>query len=534
MFRDSIVACLALVLLVGLTLGARAAGPPAPTRTPLLRAVDLDVGESSTVELSNGTSAQVKLLALDELRDTIRDAVRRAEVKLEVNGQPIKLTSGNYRLPVTVAGVQVDCPVTRGYLKNSTADPWGLDKEARLRLWPAGSPWIEPGTFLYPPGSAGSPTRTQMANEPSHVDGGENPVGDERSTITTVSTSAGPKGWSKSSPPPMAWSSPPATLLPGYEDSPVEPRYDVVYLLDERGWYYRYSHLQTIDPAIKPGATVEMGQKIGLLGKEGGSGGWSHLHFEIVSRQPSGKWGTQEGYAFLWQATCASISPAVWPSPGRTTWPGPARRSCSTQHARGAAGTIARLRVDLQRRHDRDRAQGRADLRQPGDYSEVLKVTDDLGNVDYDFAVVQVLDREKPEQCRRRSTRVLADLGHQAGRSGHVQGAHLPHHRRQRDVGFRRWQSRGGNPVRRQRDDHARKRLCHRHPPLSQAGRLPRPRRADRRPRAEGDRAALRADSAGGEVTSPSAVTRRRDRTPALDRAKAVAHVPFRLAARSR
>ena len=95
MFRDSIVACLALVLLVGLTLGARAAGPPAPTRTPLLRAVDLDVGESSTSSSPTATRRQVKLLAVDELRDTIRDAVRRAEVKLEVNGQPIELTSGD-------------------------------------------------------------------------------------------------------------------------------------------------------------------------------------------------------------------------------------------------------------------------------------------------------------------------------------------------------------------------------------------------------------------------------------------------------
>ena len=60
--------------------------------------------------------------------------------------------------------------------------------------------------------------------------------------------------------------------------------------------------LQTIDPAIRPGTAVTLGQKIGVLGKEGASGGWSHLHFEIVSRQPSGKWGTQEGYAFLWEA----------------------------------------------------------------------------------------------------------------------------------------------------------------------------------------------------------------------------------------
>src|SRR4029450_4948036 len=45
-----------------------------------------------------------------------------------------------------------------------------------------------------------------------------------------------------------------------------------------------------------------MGQKIGVLGKEGSSGGWSHLHFDIKARQPSGKWGIQEADAFPWEA----------------------------------------------------------------------------------------------------------------------------------------------------------------------------------------------------------------------------------------
>ena len=92
-------------------------------------------------------------------------------------------------------------------------------------------------------------------------------------------------------------------VLEGHkQDTPVSPRYDVVYLQDARGWYYRYSHLKEIDKRLAPGRVVKMGERIGLLGKEGGSGGWSHLHFEIKSRQPSGKWGTQEGYAFLFEA----------------------------------------------------------------------------------------------------------------------------------------------------------------------------------------------------------------------------------------
>ena len=40
-------------------------------------------------------------------RDEMRDAVRKAEVKVDVAGQEVTLVSANYRLPITVAGVQI-------------------------------------------------------------------------------------------------------------------------------------------------------------------------------------------------------------------------------------------------------------------------------------------------------------------------------------------------------------------------------------------------------------------------------------------
>ena len=54
-----------------------------------------------------------------------------------------------------------------------------------------------------------------------------------------------------------------------------------------------------------------MGDAIGLLGKEGGSGGWSHLHFDISGQQPSGKWGIIDGYAFLWEANLQERKPKL-------------------------------------------------------------------------------------------------------------------------------------------------------------------------------------------------------------------------------
>lgn len=377
---------------------------PRPTLAPLQRTIDLNVGESQEVELANGKKIPVKLLDLRETRDDLRQAVRKAEVTVEVGGEKVVLVSANYRLPVTVAGVQIDCPITKGYRQNTSkgifsADPWGLDKEARLRLWPAGSPLLQPGTFRYPAKQRWFASGTQMANEPVHVDGGENPlvkqiyyhygldIGGAEGMVEVVAATDG-----------LVVSSA-KEILPGYEDTPAKPRYDVVYLLDPRGWYYRYSHLHTISPEVKPGARIKMGQRIGLLGKEGGSGGWSHLHFDISGRQPSGKWGIIEGYAFLWEAYQREFQPRLLAvaRPHQLAAIGQ-KVILDGSRSWSASGKIGSYDWTFTDGKTATGATVERTYARPGVYSEVLKITDSDGRIDYDFAVVNVLDKEHPDQ----------------------------------------------------------------------------------------------------------------------------------------
>ncbi len=362
------------------------------------QSVDLNIGEQVTLTLGDGSRASIRVLDLSEARDGFRQAVREARVTVEANAARIELVCGNYRLPVKAGGIQIDCPASHGLVSNSTEDSWGLDKAVRLRVWPGASPWIEPGTFLYPARQKWFASGTQMSNEPTHVDGGEVPadkkiyyhsgldIGGAEGLVDVVAATSG-----------LVVSSG-TDRLAGHENTPVAPRYDVVYLLDSRGWYYRYSHLKVIDAAIKPGATVKMGQKIGLLGKEGGSGGWSHLHFEIKSRQPSGKWGTEDGYAFLWESYIAEFKPAVIavarphqiaavgdlvPLDGSRSWSAagaPLREEWVLSNGKTDSG------ARLLRRYDR-----------AGTYSEILKVTTRSGQTAYDFAVVQVIDPGAPD-----------------------------------------------------------------------------------------------------------------------------------------
>ncbi len=369
--------------------------PPEPTMQPLVRAADLTLGESQEVELCDGRKAKVRLLEIQETSDPIRQAVRRARVHVEVNGERVWLTSATYELPVKAGGVQIDCPITRLLYRNTGTDAWGLVKDARLRLWPAGSPWMNPGTFVFPIRQRWLASSTQMANEPCYVDAGESLRpgkvyyhwgldfgGCEGLTEVLAATDG------------LVVSSGKA-VLPGYKDTPVSPRYDVIYVLDARGWYYRYSHLHTIDGTVRPGAQVRAGQRLGLLGKEGGSGGWTHLHFDIYSRQPSGKWGCQEAYAFAWEAYQQQYHPPLVAvaRPHQFVLTGD-KVALEGGRSWSAAGKIARYEWTFTDGTTAEGVKVERTYQRPGYHSEILKITDAEGLVDYDFAIVIAVDRD--------------------------------------------------------------------------------------------------------------------------------------------
>jgi murein DD-endopeptidase MepM/ murein hydrolase activator NlpD len=364
---------------------------------PLFCSIDLDVGQSRTVTLSDGTTATIKLLGIREQRDPVRDALRGAEVTVEVNGVRGVLPCATYHLPTELGGVRIDCPVIEGYLR-SYSNYWSLDHEARLRIWPEGGPLIRPGTFRYPVDQRWGAASTLFDNE----------IGDgELYGADRVYYHQGfDFGGADRLVPVLAATDGVVVSARGQslEDVPacVRSRYDVVYLRDPRGWYYRYSHFDSIDEAVVLGGRVAMGQQIGLLGKEGASGGWSHLHFELVRRQENGRYGSDSMYAFLHQVYQAENAEPVMAvaRPQILGFVGhPIRldgtRSWSTA---GSEGLRFEWLFD-----DGTRATG-ANIEhtysKPGRYRPILKVTDAAGNVDYDFGKVTVADPEVPAAGR--------------------------------------------------------------------------------------------------------------------------------------
>jgi murein DD-endopeptidase MepM/ murein hydrolase activator NlpD len=370
------------------------------SQQPLFRVVDLDVGATERVALPNGKSATVKLLSTSETRDRVRSAIRDARVEVEINGERTTLSCGNYRLPVAVGGVQVDCAVTKAYYRDSNADHWALVKDARLRLWPAGSPYMPPGSFVYPARQRWFATRTQMANEPTYVDAGESigsrriyyhaglDIGGAEGLVDVIAATGG-----------FVVGVGTAVIDKEKDNGSLDHKYnDTIWVLDERGWYHRYRHLYSFDPSVKLGGRVQMGQKIGTLGKEGGSGGWSHLHYEILSRQASGRLGTLEGYAFLWEAYQRQYKPHLIAvaRPHQAVLVG--EKALLDGSRSYGDSRIARFEWTFTDGGKASASRVERAYSRPGTYSEILKITDERGRTDYDFETVNVLDAQHPEQ----------------------------------------------------------------------------------------------------------------------------------------
>lgn len=370
--------------------------------TSLRISAELNRGESQDIVLGNGDIVKLTLLDINEVSDSLSGAIRAAYVRISVDGEELILSSGNYNLPVTAGKIQIDCPVTRGYYSNANMDFWKLRKDATFRIWEKNSPYLRPGTFVYPIKQRWFSSLTQLSNEPTYVNWGENlnnkeiyyhapiDIGGAEGMDEIVSATDG------------LVISANGEILPGNEDLGLrrQDAKDGVYIMDSRKWFIRYSHLTSIYPEIKPGAKVKTGQKIGLIGKQGSSGGWVHLHFGIFIRDTlSGGWKVEDSYPYLWESYIRQYKPPLIAvaRPHKILWTGQ-EAIFDGRKSRSFKGEIVKYEWIFCDGTTAEGAVQKKSYTTPGEYCEIIKVTDSKGNIDYDFTVVQVFYKANPEK----------------------------------------------------------------------------------------------------------------------------------------
>ena len=361
---------------------------------------DLDIGESVAVGIE-GRERQLKLLEVIEPRCTVRGVIRFPRIKVEVDGNPIDVHAALYHMPVEVDRLRVGCSVTKGVSEavSRHRNVYSLDKDARIRCWAVGDPLFDELPLVYPVKQTWFSSMTQMANERVYVDGGELPtLKPDQYVYHHYGMDFG--GFDKAVPVVAARAGTVVCVgedaVKDYdEDAGGSPRYDRVVVRDETGWHFLYSHIEMISPEIELGGRIESGKFVGTLGKEGSSGGWSHLHFGIRSPQPSGRYGEVEGYPFLVEAWLAELPGALI--------------ACARPHLAAAVGEtieldgsrslcdgagIASYRWTLQDGREIEGERVETTYDREGMYSEILTVKDDKGRSDVDFCVVQILPKD--------------------------------------------------------------------------------------------------------------------------------------------
>lgn len=173
---------------------------------------------------------------------------------------------------------------------------------------------------------------------------------------------------------------------------------------DERGLILHFGHLDSILPEFRPGVPVRRGEWVGMLGRRGASGDFSHLHVGVYLSEAAladdhACWNLNL-YPWLvaaYQAERGSEMHAM-AGPHQTTFVGESVRLDGRNTIAGPE-QIASYRWDFDDGLRVDGPMPEKAFDRPGCYMAALRVEDSRGNTDVDFCRIKVFSRSTIEDA---------------------------------------------------------------------------------------------------------------------------------------
>ncbi|UCE50505.1 MAG: peptidoglycan DD-metalloendopeptidase family protein, partial [Phycisphaerales bacterium] len=221
----------------------------------------LDIGEEYQFKLKDGPYRSIRLISVEEHRDSVIGRIRKAQVNVEVSGKVLRLTCAPYVMPTQTEGVRIQADTTSGWLS--------LPKRVQFSIWDAKDPIVHTDRFSFPIHDYSLFSHgIQSYNEVVHL------------------------GWVDGCPKGVKAYHNYGIDFAGYEGreeiisctkgevirlSSVSG-YLFVVIRDDDGLIWEYGHFDSVPSQIKRAVRIEKGQKIGILGKTGPSGNFAHLH----------------------------------------------------------------------------------------------------------------------------------------------------------------------------------------------------------------------------------------------------------------
>ena len=391
LFRDGIVH--SLVEVKGSAAGETGGAPPRNRigaeaerlKYSKQRFVHLDPGEVFTFRLKDGREKTIRLESVEESKDTVVGLVRRAAVVVAIDGKRLDLECAPYVLPAEAEGLRIQADTTSGRLD--------MPKRVQLSLWDASDPIVDADLFRFPLldyrlFSHG----TQAYGEPVHLghrDG--DPVGQSFYHDYGFDL-AGYEGRQR--------------VVSAIDGTVVQAQREegTLAIEDDRGIILVYCHLDSILSALREGVKVKRGQWVGMLGRRGGSGNFSHLHVGMYLSRSAMAADQMTRNLNLYPWLLASYLEASGAKLLAVARPHHIVRTGETvvfdgTHSVARGAKIASFRWAFDDGTEASGPRAEKVYEEPGCYSAALWVEDDRGEKDVDFVTVRVFSRSAPESC---------------------------------------------------------------------------------------------------------------------------------------
>jgi murein DD-endopeptidase MepM/ murein hydrolase activator NlpD len=349
------------------------------------RFVYLDPGESVSFRLKNGADRRIRLVSVQEYEDSVIHLTRRADVEIEIDGKPVTLTCAPYVMPTEVEGLRIEADTTSAWL--------GIPKRMQLSLWDASDPIVDTTLFCFPlPGYRLFSHGMQAYNEPVHLGDRDGEPGGQRFYHNYGVDLAGYEGRQK--------------VVSCIDGIVVRTNRDEGDLLirDDRGLVLYYGHLDSILSEIRVGTSVQRGQWVGMLGKRGASGNFSHLHVGTFLSESAMAEGRLNRNLNLYPWLVAAYQQDSGMDLYAVARPHQIALTGDEVLFDGSRSMACKSNITSYRWwfHDgtcQDGPRVRKVYDKPGCYAATLWVRDERGGVDVDSCTVRVYSRSAPEDA---------------------------------------------------------------------------------------------------------------------------------------
>ncbi len=228
--------------------------------------VGLDSGETHPFKMKDGRTRTIRLISVEETRDTVMKLVRSAAVRVEIDGIPLDLVCAPYVMPTEIDGLRIQADITSGMLPE-------FSKQVSFSVWDAADPIVDTKAFVYPLSEHRLFSHELQAYGEIVWLGVYD--GDPRGVFARHSYGIDLAAYED------------GVEVLAVADGVVHDVYPdskdpyAALIRSDNGVVWEYGHLHTLLPEIREGAAIRAGQPIGRVGKRGRSGNFSHFHLGL-------------------------------------------------------------------------------------------------------------------------------------------------------------------------------------------------------------------------------------------------------------